>query len=208
MVLWIDTPEYRLEGASGFANLADETPMQADGAFRIGRITKVFTATVIMQLVEDGVLTLDDTVAQWLPEVTEKLPYADEMTVYQLLSHTAGTSNIVEHESYYADIFTEMVVDEDTGNVSLDCVRRDPNDTLAHYVYGKDALFEPSTSWYYSNTNYTLLGMIIEVVMDMPLEEAYRISIYEPLGMESTFMDCYEDAVIYVVHGYTGFGAP
>jgi D-alanyl-D-alanine carboxypeptidase len=99
-----------------------------------------------------------------------------------------------------------MVVDETTGIPTLDCVQRDPNDTLVRYVYGKDALFEPGTSWYYSNTNYTLLGMIIEEAMDMPLTEAYRTNIYEPLGMESTFMDCYEDAVIDVVHGYSGAG--
>ncbi|GAB5426397.1 MAG: serine hydrolase domain-containing protein [Crocinitomicaceae bacterium] len=206
MVVWIDTPEYRFEGASGFANLADETPMPSDGAFRIGSITKTFTATVILQLAEDGVLTLDDTVAHWLPEVAEQLPYADEMTVYQLLSHTAGTANIVEHESYYMDIFAEMVVDEDTGIVSLDCVQRDPNDTLARYVYGRDALFEPGTSWYYSNTNYALLGMIIEEAMEMPLADAYRTNIYEPLEMESTFMDCYEDTVVDIVHGYSGVG--
>ena len=206
MVVWIDTPEYRFEGASGFANLVDETPMSPEGAFRIGSITKMFTATVILQLAEDGVLTLDDTVAQWLPEVADQLPYGDEITVYQLLSHTSGIFSVVEHESYYADIFTEMVVDEETGAVSLDCVQRDPNDTLARYVYGKDALFEPGTSWYYSNTNYTLLGMIIEEAMDMPLAEAYQTNIYEPLGMESTFMDCYEDAVVDVVHGYTSSG--
>lgn len=206
MVVWIDTPEYRFEGASGFANLADETLMPIDGAFRIGSITKMFTATVILQLAEDGVLSLDDTLAMWLPEVAEQLPHGDEITLYQLLSHTSGIFSVVEHEAYYADIFTEMVVDEEAGIVSLDCVQRDPNDTLARYVYGKDALFEPGAQWYYSNTNYTLLGMVIEEAMDMPLAEAYRTNIYEPLGMESTFMDCYEDEVIDVVHGYSGFG--
>lgn len=206
MVVWIDTPEYRFEGASGFANLADETLMPSDGAFRIGSITKMFTATVIMQLVEDDVLTLDDTVAQWLPEVADQLPYGDEITVYQLLSHTSGIFSVVEHESYYVDIFTEIEVDEATGAATLDCVQRDPNDTLTRYVYGKDALFKPGTSWYYSNTNYTLLGMIIEAATEMPLAEAYRVNIYEPLGMESTFMDCYEDAVVDVVHGYSSFG--
>ena len=90
--------------------------------------------------------------------------------------------------------------------MTLDCVQRDPNDTLARYVYGKDALFEPGARWYYSNTNYTLLGMVIEAAAGMPLAEAYRTHIYEPLGMESTFLDCYEDSVIDVVHGYTGFG--
>ncbi len=58
----------------------------------------------------------------------------------------------------------------------------------------------------YSNTNYTLLGMIIEKATAMPLAEAYRAHIYEPLGMTSTFLDCYEDPLIDVVHGYTGSG--
>lgn len=206
MVVWIDTQEYRYEGASGFANLAGETPMPSDGAFRIGSVTKMFTATVILQLAEDGVLSLDDTLAIWLPEVAKQLPYGDEITLYQLLSHTSGIFSVVEHEAYYADIFMDMVVDEEARIVTLDCVQRDPNDTLTRYVYGKDALFEPGVEWYYSNTNYTLLGMIIEEAMDMPLAEAYRTNIYKPLGMESTFMDCYEDAVVDVVHGYTGFG--
>ena len=206
MVVWIDAPEYRFEGASGLANLTDDTPMSPEGAFRIGSITKMFTATVIMQLAEDGVLTLDDPLALWLPEVAEQLPYGDQITLRHLLAHTSGLFNVVEHESYYADIFTEMVVDEATGNVTLDCVERDPNDTLARYVYGKEAQFEPGTQWRYSNTNYTLLGMIIEAATEMPLAEAYRTNIYEPLGMTSTFLDCYEEPLVDVVHGYTGSG--
>lgn len=206
MVVWIDSPEYRFEGASGFADLKEAIPMSPDGGFRIGSITKMFTATVVIQLAEEGVLTLDDPLAMWLPDVADQVPYGDQITLRHLLSHTSGLFNIVEHEAYYADIFTEADIDEEAGIVTLDCVQRDPHDTLARYVYGKDALFEPGEGWYYSNTNYTLLGMVIEVAEDMPLTEAYRTHIYEPLGMESTFMDCYEDPVIDVVHGYTGFG--
>ena len=206
MVVWIDTPEYRFEGASGFANLTDKIPMSPEGAFRIGSITKMFTATVIIQLAEDGVLTLDDPLSLWLPEVADKLPYGDQITLRHLLSHTSGVFSVVEHEAYWADIFTEAEIDEEAGIITLDCVQRDPHDTLARYVYGKDAYFEPGAGWYYSNTNYTLLGMVIELTTDMPLAEAYRTHIYEPLGMESTFLDCYEDSVIDMVHGYTGFG--
>ncbi|MCO5185543.1 MAG: beta-lactamase family protein [Anaerolineae bacterium] len=206
MVAWIDAPEYQFAGASGSANLMDDTPMSPEGAFRIGSITKMFTAVVIMQLAEDGVLTLDDSLTLWLPEVVEQLPYGDQITLRHLLTHTSGLFNVVEHEAYYADIFTEMVVDEATGNVTLDCVERDPNDTLARYVYGKEAQFEPGKQWRYSNTNYTLLGMIIETAAEMPLAEAYRTHIYEPLGMTSTFLDCYEEPVIDIVHGYTGAG--
>jgi len=206
VILWIDAPAYRFAGASGSANLADGTPMPPEGAFRIGSITKMFTATVIMQLAEDGVLTLDDPLALWLPDVAAQLPYGDQITLRHLLTHTSGLFNVVEHESYYADLFTEMVVDEATGNVTLDCVERDPNDTLARYVYGKEAQFEPGTQWRYSNTNYTLLGMIIEKAAEMPLAEAYRTNIYEPLGMTSTFLDCYEAPLADVVHGYTTSG--
>ena len=206
MIVWIDAPEYRFEGASGSANLTDDTPMPPEGAFRIGSITKMFTAAVIIQLAEDNVLTLDDPLALWLPEVADQLPYGDQITLRHLLTHTSGLFNVVEHEAYYADIFTEMVVDEEAGIVTLDCVQRDPHDTLARYVYGKDAQFEPGTQWRYSNTNYTLLGMVIEAAAEMPLAEAYRTHIYEPLGMTSTFLDCYEAPLIDVVHGYTGVG--
>ncbi len=206
MVVWIDAPEYRFAGASGFADLTHDLPMPPEGAFRIGSITKMFTATVIIQLAEDGVLTLDDPLALWLPDVADQLPYGDQITLRHLLTHTSGVFNIVEHEAYWADIFTQAKIDEDTGSVTLDCVQRNPNDTLARYVYGKDANFEPGAGWRYSNTNYTLLGMVIEKATGMPLAKAYRTHIYEPLGMSSTFLDCYEDPVIDVVHGYTGSG--
>jgi D-alanyl-D-alanine carboxypeptidase len=178
--------------------------MPPEGAFRIGSITKMFTAVVIVQLAEDGVLSLDDPLAVWLPEVAEQLPHGDTITLRHLLTHTSGLFNVVEHESYYADIFAEAEIDEAAGTVTLDCVQRDPHDTLARYVYGKDAQFEPGAQWPYSNTNYTLLGMIIEAAAEMPLAEAYRTHIYEPLDMTSTFLDCYEAPLIDVVHGYTG----
>ncbi|MCK5921210.1 MAG: beta-lactamase family protein, partial [Methylococcales bacterium] len=133
MILWLDAPEYRFGGASGSANLTDDTPMPAEGAFRIGSITKMFTAAVIVQLAEDGVLTLDDPLALWLPEVAEQLPYGDQITLHHLLTHTSGLFNIVEHESYWANLFTEMEIDEESGSVTLPCVQRDPHDTLARY---------------------------------------------------------------------------
>ena len=189
-----------------FADLTNEIPMPPEGAFRIGSITKMFTATVIVRLAEEGLLTLDDPLALWLPDVAEQLPYGDAITLRHLLTHTSGVFSIVEHEAYWADIFTEAEIDEGAGTVTLACVQQDPYDTLARYVYGQDAYFEPGAGWHYSNTNYTLLGMVIEKATAMPLAEAYRTRIYEPLGMASTFLDCYEDPVIDVVHGYTGFG--
>ncbi len=207
MVVWIDAPEYQFEGASGFANLVDETPMPPEGAFRIGSVTKMLTAAVVVKLAEDGVLTLEDSLAEWLPDVAEQLPFGDQITLRQMLAHTSGLFNVVEHEDYFVDLFTQMEVDEQAGTASLACVERDPRDTLERYVYGKDALFEPGARWSYSNTNYTLLGMVIEAAAAVPLAEAYRTRIYEPLGMSSTFLDCYEDPLVDVVNGYTDAGA-
>jgi D-alanyl-D-alanine carboxypeptidase len=206
MVVWIDTPDYRFEGASGVANLKEATAMAPSGAFRIGSITKMFTATVIIQLAEEGILSLDDPLSRWLPEVAEQLPNGDLITLRHLLTHTSGIFNVVEHEAYYADLFAAVKIDQEAEIASLACVQRDPHDTLSRYVYGKDALFEPGAQWHYSNTNYTLLGMVIEKATAMPLAEAYHTRIYEPLGMTSTFLDCYEEALIDVVHGYMGFG--
>lgn len=206
MVVWIDTPQQRFSGASGYANLVEKSPMPPQGAFRIGSITKMFTATVVVQLAEQGILTLDDQLAQWLPEAADKLPYGDQITLRHLLTHTSGIFNIVENEAYYADLFSEVTINEETGSVSLDCVQRDPHDTLSRYVYGQDPLFPPGTQWHYSNSNYLLLGMVIEKAMGIPLAEAYRHAIYEPLGMTSTFLDCYEDPLMDVVDGYMKFG--
>ncbi len=103
MVVWIDTPKYRFEAASGVANLKDGTAMAPSGAFRIGSITKMFTEAVIIQLAEEGELTLDDPLSLWLSEITDQLPNGDLMTLRQLLTHTSGVFNIVEHEAYYSD---------------------------------------------------------------------------------------------------------
>ena len=139
MIAWIDAPEYQFAGASGFANAADNSPMPPDGAFRIGSITKMFTAAVIIQLAENGVLTLDDPLALWLPDVADQLPYGDQITLRHLLTHTSGVFHYVDHEAYYADLFTAMNVDEATGVVTLDCAEQNPNDTLTRYVYGQQA---------------------------------------------------------------------
>ena len=111
MIVWIDAPEYRFEGASGSADLMDATPMPPAGAFRIGSITKMFTAAVVVKLAEDGVLTLDDPLAQWLPEVADQLPNGDQITLRHLLTHTSGLANVVEHEAYWADLFAQMEIE-------------------------------------------------------------------------------------------------
>lgn len=77
--------------ASGVANLENNTPLTTSDRFQIGSITKTFTAATVLKLVEAGIVTLEDTLTDWLPEeVTANLPNSDEITIRQLLNHTSG----------------------------------------------------------------------------------------------------------------------
>ena len=89
-VLLVDSPQGRFLEATGVSSLEDQTPMQVTDAFEIGSITKSFTAAVALQLQEEGVLSLDDSLAQWLPEMAAQVPNGEQMTLRQLANHTSG----------------------------------------------------------------------------------------------------------------------
>ena len=90
LVLLVDTPDGRYLEAAGVANLADGRPMVADDILEIGSNTKSMTIVLLMQLVEEGVLSLDDPLSKWLPDQAAKLPNGDQITIRQMAQHTAG----------------------------------------------------------------------------------------------------------------------
>ena len=89
-VLLVDSPQGRFLEATGVSSIEEETPMQVSDAFEIGSVTKSFTAAVALQLQEEGVLSLDDPLSQWLPELAAQVPNGDQMTLRQLANHTTG----------------------------------------------------------------------------------------------------------------------
>ena len=151
-------------GGSGFA--ADGvTPLDGNDPFAIASITKTFTATIVLQLAEEGRLELSQPVSELLPD----LDLVSGVTVEQLLSHTSGVPDLL------APMRPDMTA---TPNRSFT-----PDEVLAHLG---PAWFAPGTSWGYSNTNYLLLGMLVEAVTGNTLETELRQQLLAPLGLDAT----------------------
>jgi CubicO group peptidase (beta-lactamase class C family) len=153
--------------AAGFGNLATKQPLTDDAILQIGSISKVFTATLAMILVDEGLLDLDVPVVTYLPD----LALADEsaqatITLRHLLSHTAGFE----------------------GDRFIDYGRGD--DALANAIAAHRTLrqwFVPGDLWSYSNAGYYLASRVIEAVAGQPFETVFRERLVEPLGLETAF---------------------
>ena len=154
-------------GTSGSTNPSGEKKWTADTPSLIASVTKNFTAVVVMQLVEEGKLSLDDTVDTWFPEQ----PNGDKITVRMLLSHTSGLAG-----------------SESTWGTDLDKWSRDwtPEELIAE-ANKAGAVGEPGSKVaHYSNTNYIMLGRIIEKVTGNSWEHEVETRIIQPLGLENT----------------------
>lgn len=150
--------------AYGSASLGPARSATTDDRYPIGSISKQFTATAILLLAQDGRLSLDDKVASYFPDLRD----ADRITLRQLLSHTSG------YQSYFT---LDMTPFEG---------RRPIAPAAIADRWGKAPLdFEPGAKWAYSNTGYTVAGLIVEKVSGRPLTDILRARIFTPLGMTS-----------------------
>jgi D-alanyl-D-alanine carboxypeptidase len=154
----------------GVAARRPARPVGAADRFRIGSVTKTFVATVALQLVNEGRISLDDTVEKWLPGL---VPGGRRITVRQLLSHRSGLFDYVEDPRVFAPY------------------NQDPAHTweprrLVEIAVAHPAPFSPGRRFAYSSTNYLLLGLIIETATGTPLEQQLRERIFEPLGLRKT----------------------
>ncbi|WP_299489544.1 serine hydrolase domain-containing protein, partial [Acaryochloris sp. IP29b_bin.137] len=171
------TPEGEWFGASGVSETANSTPLQPDDRFEAGSITKTYVATTILQLVEEGQLSLDDTLTDWLPTpLADLVPNADQITIRQILGHTSGIAD-------YVDGLTDQAM----SNPTLFLQEWTPEQLLG-FIDGVAPLFAPGTSWEYSNTNYILAGSIIEAVTGNSYGQEIRDRILNTLGLENTFV--------------------
>jgi CubicO group peptidase (beta-lactamase class C family) len=172
--IWADGQE--ILAASGVLNRATRVRVSVDSLFQVGSITKLWTATMIMQLIDEGLLSLDTTVAEALPGV--RLGAADlggQVTVAHLLSHTSGIDG---------DIFT------DTGRGD-DCVER-----YVGLLGRACSAFPPSTAYSYCNSGWVVLGRIIEVLDGRTWDESLRERLSGPLELTQT-VTLPEEAILY-----------
>ncbi|HFU7057398.1 TPA: serine hydrolase domain-containing protein [Bacillus cereus] len=159
--------------AAGVANLSSKKPMKTDFRFRIGSVTKTFTATVLLQLAEENRLNLDDSIKKWLPGVIQGNGYDDkQITIRQLLNHTSGIAEYTKSKGFNL----------------MDTKKSYRAEELVKMGISMPPDFAPGKSWSYSNTGYVLLGILIETVTGNSYAEEIENRIIEPLELSNTFL--------------------
>jgi CubicO group peptidase (beta-lactamase class C family) len=173
--------------AYGQSNKSNNTPNNLETKFDLGSMNKMFTAVAIAQLVERGKLSFDDTVGKILPDYPNKA-VAEKVTIHHLLTHTSGMG------TYFNEKFRANLADLKTVNDYLPLFADDP------------LSFEPGSKWQYSNSGFTVLGLIIEKVSGQSYFDYVKKNIFQPAGMTST--DSYErdKEVPNLAIGYTKAG--
>lgn len=147
-------------------NGAEKKPLDTSTRFRIGSITKMFTAVMILQLVEEGKLKLSDTLAKFFPQI----PNADKINIAQLLSHRSGIRDIGKNHDFINRRHKPVTKDE-----------------LVTIIANGEPDFEPGTKHSYSNYNYTLLGIIIEKLNEKSYEDALKERIISKINLKNTY---------------------
>ncbi len=171
-------------GATGFSNLEHNTLMTSNTQFRTGSITKMFTAIVILRLVEEKKVSIEDFLATHLPEIIGKIPQADQITIRHLLGHLSGIVDPPNDDlQYQANIINDPIKMQ---HMSVD-------ERLKKHVYRKKLKFTPGTNYSYSNTNYWLLGKIAEKIGGKDIQAIMADYIFRPLNMKDTYLESRED---------------
>jgi len=168
----------------GMANMEWDIPNTPDTKFRLGSITKQFTAMLILQLVQQGKLKLDGKITDYLPDYPRKT--GDKITIHHLLTHTSGIPGYTEFPGFFQNMSRNP-------STPTDFVKQFADSTL---------LFEPGTRWSYSNSAYFLLGVIIEKLTGESYEQALQKNILDPLGMNNTGYDHYSTVLEKRAAGY------
>ncbi|AOW95136.1 serine hydrolase [Rhodococcus sp. WMMA185] len=155
--------------AFGVADKTLNTPMKTDFHSRIGSVTKTFTVTGVLQLVDEGLVSLDDPISMYV----EGVPSGDEITLRQLARMQSGLANYTE-----IDEFQQAVLANLEANFTPQ--------QLLDYAFARPATFPPGQGLEYSNTNTILLGLVVEKVSGMSLPEYLSQKITQPMNMEHT----------------------
>jgi CubicO group peptidase (beta-lactamase class C family) len=157
----------------GEASKRFHAPVDLDTKFNIGSMNKMFTSVAIMQLVDEGVLAVDDPIGKYLDESWLSTEILESVTIHHLLSHTSGLGSFFtdDWDAQSRKLYREV---DDWKPIIV-------QDTLA---------FEPGTEWSYSNTGMYVLGAVIESATGENYFDYIRENVYAPAGMENT--DCYD----------------
>jgi CubicO group peptidase (beta-lactamase class C family) len=158
-----------IEKGYGYKNVAQKTKLDANSLFQYGSITKQFTSALVMYLHEKGKLNINDKLSKYFPE----LPFADSVTIYNLLTHTSGIFNYTNNGDF----------------MKTEAVKTASREKIFALFNNKPLGFAPGSKFSYSNSGYSLLGYIIEKASGAPYEKLMRQVILEPLGLKTAGFD-------------------
>lgn len=168
----------------GMANMEWDIPVQTDTRFRIGSITKQFTAAIILQLVDEGKLKLDGKLSDYLPDYRKDT--GEKVSIHQLLNHTSGIPSYTGLPGFFQN--------ESRNPYSV-------KDFVKKFASG-DLEFEPGTKFAYNNSGYFLLGAIIEQLTGKSYAQNLKERIFDPLGMKDTGYDTSAPLIRHRAAGY------
>lgn len=175
----IDSPHGVSAAAVGYSDVEHGVRLALDDGFHAGSVNKTFTAAAILRLVDEGKLSLDMTLGAMLGTDAARIPHAEIITLSQLLDHSSGIYAINNDPDYLATIIGKSADPKRVWSprelVALaDKERQEP-------------LGAPGSGHYYSDTNYILLGMIVEKFSGVPFKRYISETFFEPLGMRRTY---------------------
>src|SRR5215203_1535471 len=187
VVAAVQTPQYTWVSALGVADRTSGEPMTPEVHHRIGSVTKTFTATLLLKAADKGFLSLDDTIDKYVKGV----PNGDKITLRQMSDMTSGIASYTEDKQWVKEW-------------SSDPTRVWKPEELAQIGIKDSPLFEPGTGWFYSNTNYVLLGLVLEQVTGKLIGDLYSKWIIKPLHLKETSFPGADSALPKPYdHGYT-----
>lgn len=177
-------------GASGKADLYNDIDMKSCNISRVGSTVKMFTAVTILKLAEEGKVSLDDKISSHLGlDNLDKIENADKATIRQLLQHSSGIYNYIQSLEFQTASINDLIREWDA-------------DDLLSFAHHKAAVFMPGTDVEYSNTNYILLGMLIEKIEGKPFYEVFKEKLFVPLHLTMTRFASGDPVPDGIVRGY------
>ncbi len=184
MIVYVDQagkpPEFY---AAGWHDRKNKIPAYPQALFKIASITKLYVAVATAKLVKAGRLSLDETLAEYFPELAERIEYSDKITLRMMLQHRSGIPNFVDHPDYW---------------------KKPPKSRQETLDYALDlpADFKPGEDYGYSNTNYMLIEDLIDKTLGYPHQQYIKEEILTPLGLKNTFGSLSEVNIDDVMSGY------
>lgn len=184
MIVYVDQagkpPEFY---AAGWHDRKNKIPAYPQALFKIASITKLYVAVATVKLVKAGRLSLDKTLAEYFPELADRIEYSDKITLRMMLQHRSGIPNFIDHPDYWTK------------------PPKNRQETL-NYALDLPADFKPGEGYGYSNTNYMLIEDLIDKTLGYPHQQYIKEEILNPLGLKHIYGSLHDVDINDVMSGY------